>query len=60
MEEYTKALLELKAAVLELKKEMIDVNHKMSEAMEHSHLKSTMSMLSNDIVLRRSLEQVIY
>lgn len=60
MEEYTKALLELKAAVLDLKKTMLDVNHQMAEAMEHSHLKSTIQMLSTDIVLRRSLENIIY
>lgn len=57
--EFNDSLFALRKAVLALKDSQLEVKNKMAEAMEHSHLKSTITMLNQDIVLRRQLEDIL-
>ncbi len=54
--DFIAALQDLKSAVHSLHRQSLETNKSINDLLNHSHLRSTLTLLQQDIALRRTLE----
>ena len=59
MTEFVEALREAKLALVDLRAQMLTTNHTISKVLNDSNLRGTLTMLSDDIVIRRNLNEMV-